>query len=119
MIIVVRDPDNKTNIVGEFTVSTDFNHILELLGVDKTVFYNGFDDLEDIFKFLVTSKYFDVGAFILENRPSESRYRDIRRPNYMRMLEWFNENNIQSNYDFGKQDHFYIQKKEFVKLLVE
>lgn len=67
---------------------TDWNKILPVLGLDPERYNQGFDTLEDIFKYVVSSPYFNKDIFLLRNRNHTSRVRDAKRKTYMEFLKW-------------------------------
>lgn len=111
-------------------VETDWNKILPVLGLDPEQYNNGFDTLEDIFEYVVSSKFFHKDIFLLHNRNHTSRTRDAKRKTYMEFLKWIesyihtNEQNFWSEwrkdqdkrvwlpYLFRKIPHFEVLYKE-------
>lgn len=82
--------NNRSIKLGEFTVSRDPEQVFEFLGFDYNRFQEGFDTLEDVFEYVVNSKYFSVDAFLPENLTADQRHRDTKRKVYdhfMRYLE--------------------------------
>lgn len=66
----------------------DLDSILEALQYDPAEYHKGFNDLEDIFKFVVSSPFFSKDIFALENRNHAARVRDNKRKTYMEFLKW-------------------------------
>lgn len=69
-------------------ISQKLDEILPFLGYDPAPFRAGFDTLEDIFRYTVSTPYFNRDSFLLENRNHTSRTRDRKRPTYRKFLEW-------------------------------
>lgn len=67
---------------------TDWSDILPVLGLSYERYQQGFNDLEDIFEFVVSSPYFDTDIYLLHNRNNASRVRDAKRKTYMEFLDW-------------------------------
>lgn len=67
---------------------TDFKDILPVLGYSYERYAEGFDTLEDIFKFVVSSDFFNKDIYLLNNRNHTSRIRDAKRKTYMDFLTW-------------------------------
>lgn len=67
---------------------TDWKDILPVLGYDYSQYGKGFDTLEDIFKFVVSSPSFSKDIYLLHNRNHTSRVRDAKRKTYMDFLKW-------------------------------
>ena len=88
LFYVLRDPDDGQNVVAELVASTDTREIHEFLGLDHSVFQKGFENLEDIFKWVEKSKFFHPDIYLLENVNAVARIRDIKRSTYTKFLEW-------------------------------
>ena len=72
----------------EICLTRDYDKALAFLGYDPARFHAGFDTLEDIFKYIAGSTYFNRDIFLLENRNAKSRIRDRKRHTYMSFLAW-------------------------------
>lgn len=68
---------------------SNFDEALEFLGFDSLRFAQGFDTVDDILDFVASSKYFCKDFFLFENRNHDQRKRDVKRPTYLRALEYF------------------------------
>lgn len=79
-------------LLGEILITRDFRVALGILGYDVSNYHEyrltPFETLEDIFEFAVSSKYFSVWNYQLENRNHVGRIRDKKRSTYMKFLEW-------------------------------
>jgi hypothetical protein len=69
-------------------IATDWKIILPAIGLDYEEWEKGFDMVEDIFKFVVNSRFFNRDIYLLENRNHRSRVRDAKRQNYTKFLSW-------------------------------
>ena len=100
--LIVRPSNFNDHIIGEVELSQDIDIALDILGLDKEVYKNGFDDVEDIFKYVASSPYFNPDIYLLENRNATSRVRDNKRQTYTKFLEWCEANKDSLNrFDFG------------------
>jgi hypothetical protein len=81
--------------LGEILVSKDIDKILKFLGYDPIRYSQGFDNLEDIFEYVIDCKYFNPKYYYYENLNSTNRERNKKRKNYVKFLEYVN------NKDFG------------------
>ena len=85
--------NGKTNEHAEYKkeclLLNDFQKAIEFLGFDYNRFYKGFDELEDIFEYVASSKYFCKDYFALENRNHTQRMRDKKRTTYSAALKYF------------------------------
>lgn len=83
--IIVKDNDY---VLGEILVTKETSEIFDILGLDYSTWLEGFDTLEDIFKFVASGKYFNPDIYLLENRNATSRERDRKRKTYNEFLKW-------------------------------
>lgn len=67
-------------------LETDRRKIYEALGYDYDQYLKGFDSIEEIFDFVLTSTRFDYRAFLEENMDYRNRTRNKKRPLYQRFL---------------------------------
>lgn len=67
---------------------TEFKDILPVLGYSWERYKKGFDTLQDIFEFVVSSPFFNKDIFMLHNRNNAARTRDRKRKTYMEFLKW-------------------------------
>jgi hypothetical protein len=86
--------------IGEITISTNHHKIFEFLGLSFDKFKEGFDDLEDIFKFVSSSPYFTWENVQHENNNRVNRERDKKRKTYASFLEWIDKNVRDDNHRF-------------------
>lgn len=80
-----------TNI-GRIYISKDYESIFKFFDLSYARWKEGFNELEDIFVFVVASKYFNWEYLQLENNNRINRERDIKRKSYMSFLEWIDKN---------------------------
>lgn len=62
--------------------------IHQFFDVDHQQFVEGFETEENIFEWISKSKYFHSSVFSFEKMNHRSRIRDMKRPDYHRLLEW-------------------------------
>jgi hypothetical protein len=126
---------DKTQVFREITLLKDWEQILPVLGYSWERYQQGFDTLEDIFKFVVSSPFFNKSIYALENRNHAARTRDAKRLTYTSFLEWlenYNETEVQkfhrewfvkndcdkivwTDYLFGMIPNFYPQYEQAEK----
>lgn len=80
--------------LGEITVTLDPKLALEFLGYDWARYQKGFNNLEEIFEYVVSSKHFNADLYLLENLNSVDRVRDKKRATYTAFLEWIKDKNL-------------------------
>ena len=76
----------------EIPITTDINVTLGVLGLNSTLFHNGFDNFEDMFEYVTTSPYFNPVRYELSNLNNRNRVRDKKRANYAGFLKYIKEN---------------------------
>lgn len=106
LFYVLRGFNN--HISKEVIVSRDMKSILEFIGLSYERWSQGFDDLQDIFEYIITSKYFcsnsyDMKYFNVQKRATE-------RPDFNKFLDYLSLNNIEKNYPFNKNKETYIDE---------
>lgn len=89
---LVMDYTFKGRNVGRIIVSQDYPKIYEFLGLDYSKWEMGFDELEDIFKFVASSKYFNWKRYQFDKLNKINRDRNKKRKSYLSLLKWIDEN---------------------------
>lgn len=74
-----------------FFLTKDPRQIYQLAGLDYNRYLEGFDSLEDIYQFVVSSSKFHPGYFALYNLNHQHRVRDRKRTTYKLFLEYIEE----------------------------
>jgi len=95
---------NSNNIL----LSKDPKKIFDFGGYDYEKYLNGFDTLEDIFKFVIDSKYFDAEMFQFKNLNQIDKKRNRKRASYKIFLEYLEKNDIRNQYLFDHTKENYI-----------
>ena len=95
-------------LIKNICVTKDFKKALEAFGFSYEKFQDGFEDLNDIFKYISKNKYFNPEIYLLENRNHTARIRDKKRKTYMAFLEYCSNNTFNNIYEFNQDIHFYI-----------
>lgn len=94
-------------------ISKNPRKIYEFLGFDYDRYLKGFNDLEDIFKFVANSRYFNRNIFNYDNLNHQNRTRNKKRKNYELFLDYIKTNKdiLFIDYEF-KTKEFYINEAE-------
>lgn len=74
--------------LGEIVISTDPYKSLEFLGFDPERFRKGFETTQEMWDYIVQSKYFSKDPFIPKHLNSRQRSRDAKRDSYQDFLEY-------------------------------
>lgn len=72
----------------EILLTQDYAKALSFLGYDPVRFAEGFESLEDIFRFVANTEFFNNEIYLLENRNYTARVRDSKRKTYCEFLKW-------------------------------
>lgn len=94
-------------------LSKDPRKIYEFLGFDYDRYLEGFDEVEDIFKFVVTSQYFNRRIFDYDQLNHQNKTRNKKRKNYALFLDYIQESDdvLPFDYTFESKD-YYVEKAE-------
>jgi hypothetical protein len=95
---------NSENIL----LTNDARRIFDFGGYDYDRYLKGFDNLEEIFRFAIESKYFDSEMFQMENLKSLDKKRNRKRGSYHLFLNYIKDNGITTKYDFNEDKESYI-----------
>jgi hypothetical protein len=94
-------------------ISDDNYKIFEFLGFDYNRYLKGFDTLEEIFDYVINSKYFDSEMFDLKNLNQKDRKRNRKRKTYNQFIEYIKVNNINKKYEFKHKDEYIVDIDKF------
>lgn len=82
-------------IMGEIILSKDPSVILPFLGFDYERWKQGFDNKEDIFEYIINSKYFNLDIFKFKNLSRNHKKRNKRRKMYFDFIDYcYNKTNL-------------------------
>lgn len=103
----VRNEDHKFR---DIILTRDYEVALHFLGYDVAAFKRGFDTLEDIFKFVAGSEFFNRDIYLLENRNAQSRVRDRKRRTYMEFLKYCEAHPKLPAYPYPENKSYWIPR---------
>jgi len=98
-------------VLGEINLTTSYEEAFKLVGLDPKVYSDGFDDLIDMFKYVVTSPFFNPIKYDLENLNRINRERDKKRKTYAAFIEYIEP--LRAN----EFKYFYHDKKVYLGLI--
>lgn len=101
--------------LGKIMISKDIQEILEFLGLSYDIWLEGFDTLEDIFKYISECKYFNWKMFQLNQLNKINRDRNAKRKSYMSFLEWIDKNVADEEHEFEPPE----DKSEYLNKAME
>lgn len=89
---IVRD--GVQTVLGEIVLTRDFARALTFLGFDYERYLQGFDTLEEIYRYVSDHPKFSPKMFDLAERNHTARVRDRKRPTYTGFLSWIEDNRM-------------------------
>ena len=90
------------------TITKDNRKVFDFVGLDFEQWKKGFNEKEDMFNYVIGSKYFDYRDFQWENLSSINKQRNKKRPNYQVFLDYM-ENHKKTN-DWNKGEDYYLNE---------
>lgn len=107
----VRSIFNNNHCPDVISISKDPLEIYSFLDLNYDEYLLGFENLEDIFKFVSRSKYFNKEIFTLENSNNKNRTRNRKRPTYMAFLEWL------KTAELPHDDYVFSPKRSYLNMI--
>ncbi len=101
--------------IARIPISKNYEDIFKFLGLSYERYLEGFDELEDIFEYIATCKFFNWKMFQLSQLNKINRDRNIKRKSYMSFLEWMGENVADENHEYN----FDKTQDEYNKMISE
>jgi hypothetical protein len=93
-------------------ISHDPEQIFTFLGFDYNLFLNGFNTLEDIFRYVLFSKYFTSKIFQYESLNHQNKTRNKKRVNYKGFLQYIADESKYMPLNLGFPVHDFINEAE-------
>jgi len=89
---------NNSHVMEQVILSTNSDDIHDFLGLYYGTYVQGFKTEKDIFKWICSSKYFNPNLFSFEAMNHRARVRDVKRPDYNRLMNFIelNKNSLPS-----------------------
>jgi len=96
-------------ITRDIVLSKESKEIFEFLGFSYERYQEGFGTVEEIFNFIIESKYFNVDNFLMENLTHIDRKRNAKRKTYQGFLKFVEETKPTSNFEFNRDKSTYFE----------
>lgn len=112
---ILRD-DQNDKVIEEILVTLDWDEMLSFFEYPKGYFIA--NELEDIYKYAVSTPYFTSEPYQFENVNHASRVRDRKRSTYNGFLKWLKETDYPiKEFDYTNKDHIRKEylNKSFIK----
>lgn len=107
LTFVFRDGDYKFR---EIVLTRDWGEALTFLGYDAKRYFEGFEDLEEIFHYVSSTEFFSPDIFLLENRNAAARVRDRKRPTYNAFLKWCEDRPNLTTFNFPEDKKAWLPR---------
>jgi hypothetical protein len=101
---VFRQQDG--NYKKDLTISTDFAEICRFLKLDYPQWQQGFDDLTDVFNWVIASPYFSVNPYLHQAKSLEKRAKE--RTTIQKFLAYLEEQGITKEYQYLENRDDYL-----------
>jgi hypothetical protein len=101
--------------IAHIPISKNYPDIFNFLGLSYARYQEGFDELEDIFEYIATCKFFNWKMFQLDQLNKINRDRNLKRKSYMSFLEWMDANVADENHEY----QFDKSQEEYNKMIAE
>jgi hypothetical protein len=103
--------------VKDIKVSTDNREIFKFLGFNYDRYLEGFDTLEDIFEWIISSEFFNPVHFQMENLSAIDRKRNKKRATFQEFLTYVGSHSELSTWD--KEKFVFMKDKDTYHELIE
>jgi hypothetical protein len=100
----------ETHKLGDFVISKDYPKIYSFLGLDYNEWLTGFNELDEIFKFISKSKYFSSEIFQIKNLNKINRERNLKRKSYMTFLDWMDNSDSLIKTKYSYTNNYILEK---------
>lgn len=87
-------------------ITKDHKKAVEFLGYNYDKYEQGFDNVQEIFDYVIGSKYFDSDIFQMENLNHIDRKRNEKRTTYQQFLSYINGSGIYKRYDHKSKEDY-------------
>lgn len=85
---------NNDKIYNEYLLSNQYTDVIKYLQLDINKYLQGFNTKEELFKWIISSPYFNADKFKFENLNHQNKVRDRKRSTYNEFLKYLEDNNL-------------------------
>jgi hypothetical protein len=101
--------------IARIPISKNYPDIFKFLGLSYERYLEGFNELEDIFEYIATCRFFNWKIFQMDQLNKINRDRNLKRKSYMTFLEWMDANVADENHEYK----FDKSQEEYNKMIAE
>jgi len=98
---------------NDILLTNDVKKIFDFGGYDYDRYVEGFETLEDIFKFCINGKFFDAKMFEIANLTNIDKKRNRKRGSYNLFLNYLKDNGINTRYEFNNKESYLTTINKF------
>lgn len=102
--LIYKLSENSSSYIP-ISLTLNIKEILDFLGFDFRIYALGFDSKEDIFNFIVNSKFFNKNIF-LDQENHTDRMRNRKRKIFIEFKEFISNDSIIDKYSFQNKDSY-------------
>lgn len=99
--------------IKEIFLTDNWEQIYTFLDYEYSEYLKGFDTLEDIYKFVISSKYFNAGRYSLDQLRHRDRVRDKKRETYQKFIKFIEDNNLSTLVEYRSYEDTVLNVEEF------
>lgn len=96
------------NILEKYVLTTDWNIILSILGLNYDTWKSGFNTQQDVFEWVATSQYFNADIFKFESLNHINHIRNKKRPMYAAFVKYLETNSWRYNKHTFQRREYYL-----------
>jgi hypothetical protein len=104
---------NRSQKLDVIKLSIDPRQIFEYLGYDFDRYLLGFQNLEEIFEYIVSSKYFNPSYFAYSSLNHQNRTRNKKRKTYQQFLYWLETKKFLNLYEPNDAENLKLMIEAF------
>jgi hypothetical protein len=107
LILPIRKYDS--HLGEELTLTTNTEKALSFLGYDAHTFFKGFNTLQEIFDYALSSKYFNKTNFSYEEMNHQNRTRQRKRKVYNDFLDYLESKENLPEYIYPEDNTYFVE----------
>ena len=107
LVLPLRDGDNK---FADVPLTLNHDDALKFVGLDPDVFNHGFDNLDQLFKYVASSPYYNPEFYKLENLNTIAKVRDRKRETYKKFLAFGEAYTGPAYTEFNRDKSVYLER---------
>lgn len=114
LLFVIKNDDGYNS--RELTITQDIHKILDFLGFDFDRYTFGFDTVQEIYDFVISSKFFNPEIFSFEAMNHINRVRNKKRITYQGFIDYIESIKLDTNrkfFQYNKNKEVYLPRLNY------